>query len=76
MKEQGTRPFNLNAPRWITFFLVGAFLLLGLSGTLAPIESLNRLLADSGYPLTREWGYFFLAAAPLLLMLGATLRDI
>lgn len=76
MTMQSQQALTLKAPRTVVVAIALLLALLGMSGTILPISPLNAVLLDVGYPLTREWAHFFLAAAPILLLLGSFSKEL
>lgn len=68
--------YTLNSPRLVTVSIALLLTVLGLMGTILPIPPVLAFFADTGYPLTREWAHFFLAASPVLLMIGNLFRSV
>ncbi|MBA3779022.1 MAG: hypothetical protein H0X16_06970 [Chloroflexi bacterium] len=65
-----------NPPRMITVLAAVALLVIGLAGTLVPLEVVTDLVGQFGFELDRDLAYLALFLSPVLLVTGSLLPGI
>ncbi len=60
----------------VTVILAVVLLVIGLSGTILPIDPVNDLLRQVGFRLTRDVAEVALVASPALLIAGSLVRGL
>ncbi|MGI8704021.1 MAG: hypothetical protein ACR2JZ_05870 [Candidatus Limnocylindrales bacterium] len=65
-----------NPPRMITVLAAVALLVIGLAGTLVPLEVVTDLVGQFGFELDRDLAYLALFLSPVLLVIGSLLPGI